>query len=582
MFVIPRLPAFFLPGPAGRAAPAYNTPRVQAWLRCALLVALVWVAFAWAFLHEFDLMRASRQRLTVSTSKGFAEFVRLHMLAVDGEMLRLRDHFLATGRVPPQAEVQAQMGALAPLVVQVAVAGADGRMLASSLPLDPRVSIADRPHFRVFAEDDAERLYLSTPVVGRVSRKMSLQMVRPLHDAQGRFAGVIVASVDPLWLQHYFGSVDAFSEDGRVLVVGRADGVVRARFAEDGLSWGQDMSASSCWPAMRRDAMGSCAAHSVIDHARRLVGFHEVRGYPLLVSASLPDLQPLEVFDARLAVAALAAAALSLALAWVTWLTVRRAEEQDRVIERLRASEAREMQANRMKSSFIASVSHELRTPLNSILGFSELIREQSAEPDTRHFSELIHGSGKHLHALVNTLLDLAKIEAGRMEVELEPVELNRLVATLAEVHRVSAQRKGLVLTLGLATPGPVMAETDRTKLVQVLNNVLHNAVKFTPAGSVSVSAGLGSDGHYTIRVADTGVGIPADRLAHVFERFGPAGGEPGAEQGTGLGLALSRELMFLLGGTVSLSSREGTGTQVEIRVPGARIAQDAPQEATA
>lgn len=571
MFAIPQAAPFIPAGPTGVRTGRRNTPRVQAWLRCVLLVMLVWVAFAWAGWHEYELMRASRERITVSTSKGFAEFVRLHLLAVDGEMLRLRDVYRATGKLPPHTEVQSQMGALAPLLLQVAVATADGQMAASSLPFDPKVSIADRPHFRAFVDDPSERLHFSPPVVGRVSKKMSLQMVRPILDAQGRLSGVIVASIDPLWLQTYFGSIDAFAQEGRVLIVGRTDGIVRARFTAEDLSWGQNLKASSCWTLMSRDPMGACATNSIIDKAPRLVGFHEVRGFPLLVSTSQADLKPWEVFDARLAVAGLAAAALSFALVWVTWLTVRRAEEQDRVIERLRASEAREMQANRMKSSFIASVSHELRTPLNSILGFSELIRDQSHDQDTRHFADLIHGSGKHLHALVNTLLDLAKIEAGRMEVDLEEVELNRLVSTLAEVHRVSAQRKGLQLHLLLGSPGEVLARTDRTKLVQVLNNVLHNAVKFTAEGEIHVKAGLGREDIYTIHVEDTGIGIPEDRLAHVFERFGPAGTEQGAEQGTGLGLALSRELMFLLGGSITLTSEERRGTRVDIRVPGSR-----------
>jgi signal transduction histidine kinase len=254
---------------------------------------------------------------------------------------------------------------------------------------------------------------------------------------------------------------------------------------------------------------------------------------------------------------------------------VRRLRERVTLIEQLTRSREREAEANRMKSKFIASVSHELRTPLNSILGFSELVRDLPDHPGNARRADLIHSSGQHLLALLNTLLDLAKIEAGRMEVQRAEVNLVGTVRTLADVHRASATRKGITLefTSELPATHTALAHTDATKFKQVLNNVLSNAVKFTSTGGVHVFASV--DGEiFTVRVDDTGRGIRPDQLSRIFDRFSTAAAPGSAqEEGTGLGLSLSRELVRLLGGSIRIASRPDQGTQVTLCLPGARLA---------
>jgi signal transduction histidine kinase len=305
----------------------------------------------------------------------------------------------------------------------------------------------------------------------------------------------------------------------------------------------------------------------------RVVGFHQVADYPLVavVSSRRPGwLTP------ELALACV----LGVAFTWIqlryTSSRVRRLRDKDTLIEQLHKSRESEMQANRMKSRFLASVSHELRTPLNAILGFSELIREMPDDPQRARRADLIHSSGQHLHTLLNTLLDLAKIEAGRMEIRRAPVDLADTVRTQVELHAASAAKKGLAMALNCELPeGCVaMADTDRTKLVQVLNNVLCNAVKFTSEGSVHVSMRIADD-EFVVQVDDSGRGIDPEQLARIFEHFSAASA-PGTadEQGTGLGLALSRELMRLLGGSIDISSLAGGGTRAVIRLPGLRLAE--------
>jgi signal transduction histidine kinase len=548
-------------------------PAAQTWAICAVVVAILWGILVTAITWEWEQSRQEQRSLAASTAKGFAEYVGLHVLIIDRLVQGVRAQRGPSPALPPHDALTAELGYVGPLLVQLAHADREGKVVASSLPLTVPVSIADRPHFRAFRDDPRDRLHISQPVVGRVSGKMSIQLVRPLFDGAGRFDGVLVASIDPLKLQAYFREKDALSGGSAVLIAGRHDGVVRARFTANDITWGQSLLKSVGWELIATREFGTYEGLSVIDGRDRIVAFQHTHGYPLFISVSTPARDWLLVAMDRFRLAFALALIMSLLLVLVTRMRVRGIAIQQETIHRLEQSRQREAEANQIKSHFLASVSHELRTPLNSILGFSELIREQTLEPRTHRYADLIHGSGNHLHAVVNTLLDLAKIEAGRMEVSSEDIDLGLLLGTTVDMHRVSAEKKGLRMALAREWPdgSAVIAVTDRTKLVQVLNNVLHNAVKFTDEGSIQVSARLQDDSLH-IRVVDTGVGIPAERLSLVFDRFSQAASGAGTGEGSGLGLPLSRELMMLLGGCIEVQSTAGGGTQVDIRVPNVRL----------
>jgi len=558
------------PGPAHRLS-----EKAVMWTGCVAVVALLWVAIVAVGFERQTLKAREGEELTRSTAKGFAEYVGLHVLITDRMLLNSRDMFARSGAVPRHELLTAEFGQMAPMLLQVAVADAQGRMVASSLPLTPGLSIADRPHFQAFAQDPMDRLHFSAPVVGRVSGRMSLQLVRPYYGPAGEFAGVVVASIDPLKLQQYFSSVDAFGAGGAIVIAG-TDGVVRARFTGSGITWGQSMLDWSFWSHVSGDLSGSFTGRSVIDGQDRTYGFHRVGSYPLMVTVSRYKAPwPLDDMGLSMVIAAI----LTLYMVLYTRTRVRRLHEHEQLIDQLRKSHDREMEANRMKSNFLASMSHELRTPLNSILGFSEVIRDMPDDPGTGRFAELIHSSGRHLLSLLNSLLDTAKVEAGRMVVERAYVDVGATVATLADVHRGAAERKGLTLALDLDLPDgrTARAMTDETKLTQVLNNVLSNAVKFTSRGGVTVSAVVQGDS-LRITVQDTGCGIPVDALPVIFDRFSTvrhAGAN--TEAGTGLGLSLSRDLMALLGGSIEVASEAGAGTRVTIQLPGVRLAERLP-----
>jgi len=228
-------------------------------------------------------------------------------------------------------------------------------------------------------------------------------------------------------------------------------------------------------------------------------------------------------------------------------------------------------ESNRLKSEFLANVSHELRTPLNSILGFAELLQESLPASDARlrRYLQNIMTSGRHLLALITDLLDLAKIEAGRMDVHCEPLSLTDLLEGLANVMRPLSEPKSVSLAVDVAADVPII-QTDHAKLQQVLYNLLSNAIKFSPeGGKVDVRAERLNGEHVRISVVDRGPGIPPDKHALIFEKFTQLDGSvTRSHGGTGLGLAISRELTTLLGGRIGLDSEPGRGATFWIVLP--------------
>ena len=239
-------------------------------------------------------------------------------------------------------------------------------------------------------------------------------------------------------------------------------------------------------------------------------------------------------------------------------------DQLERLVERLRA-------ADRMKSEFLANTSHELRTPLNSIIGFLNLIIDDLCQDEAEQKELLRHAleSSRHLLDLINDVLDLSRIEAGRLEVELENVKLEPLLSDVIETLDVQARAKGLAL--GSSGLGPdVVVHADSARLRQIFVNVIGNAIKFTKEGSVSVSVETSAGSPYVdIAVRDTGIGIPLKRREFLFQKFSQADASMTRKfGGSGLGLVIVKELVEMMGGTVAIESPgEGQGTTVRISV---------------
>ncbi|MBC9934014.1 response regulator [Chitinophaga qingshengii] len=234
--------------------------------------------------------------------------------------------------------------------------------------------------------------------------------------------------------------------------------------------------------------------------------------------------------------------------------------------------------STKYKSEFLANMSHELRTPLNSILLLSRLLSENhdhNLNGDQVEYAQVINSSGKGLLTLIDEILDLSKIESGKMELEYNQVYIGNIFSNMQALFEPIARDKGLALQLVTAPNLPGAIETDQARLEQILKNLLSNALKFTAKGSVTLSAQAGeTPGTIRFAVKDTGIGIPAEKQQVIFEAFQQADGSTRRKYGgTGLGLSISRELAKLLGGHISLDSNGEDGSEFAVTVPVVRKA---------
>jgi two-component system cell cycle sensor histidine kinase PleC len=245
------------------------------------------------------------------------------------------------------------------------------------------------------------------------------------------------------------------------------------------------------------------------------------------------------------------------------------ARTQDSLVEKL-------TQANAAKSDFLAKMSHELRTPLNAVIGFSDVMRQELmgpiAVPVYKNYLEDIHFSGTHLLSLINDILDLSKIEAGKFELNEGPVNFYDLVEETVRLIDLKAKDAGVTF-INEAMPG-VVIHADERAMRQVAANLASNAVKFTPkGGTVRVTTGLTANGDMAFYVQDNGHGIRPEDLATIFERFGQGRHDVAVnEKGTGLGLAIVKGLILAHGGDVSIESEIGKGTTVTVTLPAWRF----------
>ena len=239
--------------------------------------------------------------------------------------------------------------------------------------------------------------------------------------------------------------------------------------------------------------------------------------------------------------------------------------------EKLIDSNIKIKEGDRLKSEFMANMSHELRTPLNAVIGFSEVLLDgidgeisDVQKIDVTH----IHDSGAHLLEIINDILDLSKIEAGKMELMREEVDLNAVIAGVAPVARTLIKGKDIIFMTQIDENLPTVI-ADSKRLKQIILNLLSNAAKFTEEGEIVIKAGPAEDGYFVISVRDTGIGIKGEDMPKVFEKFRQIDMSSTRNKGgTGLGMAITKRLVEMHGGTIALDSRVGAGTTFSVKLP--------------
>jgi len=253
--------------------------------------------------------------------------------------------------------------------------------------------------------------------------------------------------------------------------------------------------------------------------------------------------------------------------------TVQDVTEIKRIEEELRQAQEAAEAANKAKSQFLANMSHEIRTPMNSVIGFSTLLDSMITDEKQKSYLSAIHTSGKALLTLINDILDLSKVEAGKMNITLEPMNVNRIFEEMQQIFSIRFSEKNLDFQINLDPDLPPTVLLDETRVRQVLLNLIGNAIKFTDSGFVRLSGKLaesfenGKHIHLDIHIEDTGIGIPEDQQELIFESFQQQDGQSNRKYGgTGLGLAISKRFVEMMNGQITIKSDVGKGSVFMIR----------------
>jgi signal transduction histidine kinase len=525
--------------------------------------AVVLVAGLWhATLSRIEEGRARLLNDAMRDAASLARLVEEHSVrtiqSADQAVQLIRYEYAQRSRAPDLAQLVQQGVVQGDMFSLYSVIGPDGKVLASSQPFPPTL-LVDREHFTIHRDHPDRGLFISKPVMGRVLQKWAIQLTRRIDGPGGAFGGVVVVSMDPFYFTRLYESAH-LGPHSAVSLVGD-DGIVRARRSGGVNDIGLDVSKSPMFPLVMANASGSFARKSMLDGRDRVYAFRRIGNYPLHVVVGLDTADVLDEYEPLKDKLLQQALLVTLAIAGFTALLMV-------LVRRLVRRRAQALSASAAKTEFLSNMSHELRTPLNGILGYAELLREDLPPGEPREFAGIIHDSGTHLLALVNQVLQLNKIEAGKEALSLEAVDLRHLVGQVVNAHRSSAQAKQLGLRCEIAPATPARIRCDRIKLMQVLNNLLHNAVKFTDRGAVTVSLAPCAAG-LRFEVRDTGPGIPGEVQQLVFEKFFQVDSHAArANDGTGLGLSLVRELVELMDGAVQLDSQPGAGTSFSFTLP--------------
>jgi two-component system, cell cycle sensor histidine kinase PleC len=544
------------------------------------IVAAIWLATAVQITGMRDAAQATAERRITSQANVAALHVAQVVQAI-ATSLQSIDVAPILGERPSvgaRNRTHSQLGRLksaSDAIQVIGIIGADGRVRALDSDPDPRpTDLSDRPYFAAHRNSRDPGLRFDAPIVSRPGLQISIPITRRIETADGAFAGVVAARVDP----HYFESFLELT-DASLASIATREGVLLARYPQVDLINAPTLPARNGAPQLQPTVL-----RSPIDDQDYLMRIVAVPGTDLVIRIGVTAQEIADDWQGRAAMPAARAVAATLFLLGLGAFIRRRDEKlraarevEAQILAAANAAKTAAEAISRNKSDFLVQMSHEIRTPLNAILGFSEMISgdvlKLGVADRYRGYANDVHFSAQHLLAVINQILDMAKVEAGKWELEETAFSAGELVESTVRLLAARATAAGVAIDTS-HVDGSIELKGDARTLRQLLLNLAVNAVKHAGADRlVALHAMRAADGSIVFAVSDKGLGMAPEDAARVLNPYETVRDDRTPKrESTGLGLPLARLFAELHGGRISLESALGKGTTVRLFLPRDRV----------
>jgi signal transduction histidine kinase/CheY-like chemotaxis protein/HPt (histidine-containing phosphotransfer) domain-containing protein len=529
-------------------------------------VVLIWIGVAFVLHQESTQIRDAAFKDGQNLARAFEENIIRSIKSVDQVLLYVRQDYAEDPKSFNISLWQRNSQFMQGLMLQVTIIDRDGYVVSSNIDPSSKINLSDREHFRVHTNRAEDDLFISKPVLGRVSNKWSIQLTRRIVARDGSFGGVAVVSIDPEYLSQFYKSID-IGLNGSVALVGM-DGVVRAQSSPGKSRIGDSIISSRLFQAIVDDVTGEIEAPSPFDGVERLTAFRIIRDYPLAVTVGQSHAEAFKTFEKKRRTYIALAIVISV-IALVLTLLIARYQRGLQI-----ARDAAEA-GTRARSEFLAMMSHEIRTPMNGVIGMADLLADSGLRGEQSSMMQTLRESAEHMLQILNDVLDFTKLDADRLDLEEIQFDVRNLVQGSINLFAPRAEEKGIGLAAKINDEVPHMLVSDPARLRQILFNLVGNALKFTKRGHVSVTVNYlhshEGKGTLTVAVRDTGIGMPKDSAQLLFRSFAQLDSSINRRfGGTGLGLAICKRLVNRMGGAINVDSELGKGSVFEFSIAAA------------